>query len=110
MNVGDFVDVGGNSGTVDRVGIRSVALRDLYGTYHIVPFSSVGAVSNFTRDFGNHIGEYGIAYREDIDFAIEQLKAAFEELEKAEIGENILAPINVMGVVALADSSVNIRV
>lgn len=110
MNVGDFVDVGGNSGTVDRVGIRSVALRDLYGTYHIVPFSSVGAVSNFTRDFGNHIGEYGIAYREDIDHATEQLIAAFEELEKSEIGENILAPVNVMGVVALADSSVNIRV
>ena len=110
MNTGDFVSVGGNSGTVDRVGIRSVALRDLYGTYHIVPFSSVDAVSNYTREFGNHVGEYGIAYRESIDDAIVQLEAAFEELKEGDHKDNILAPMTVAGVTALADSSVNIRV
>lgn len=110
MNTGDFVSVGGNSGTVDRVGIRSVALRDLYGTYHIVPFSSVDAVSNFTREFGNHVGEYGIAYRESIDDAIVELEAAFEALKEGEHKDNILAPMTVAGVTALADSSVNIRV
>lgn len=110
MNTGDFVSAGGNSGTVERVGIRSVALRDLYGTYHIVPFSSVGAVSNFTREYGNHVGEYGIAYREDIDEAIKHLEAAFEDLKAGEHGANILAPMTVAGVTALADSSVNIRV
>lgn len=109
MNTGDFVSAGGNSGTVERVGIRSVALRDLYGTYHIVPFSSVGAVSNYTREFGNHVGEYGIAYRENIDEAITALHAAFDELKEGDMGREILAPLNVAGVVALADSSVNIR-
>nr|WP_157375482.1 mechanosensitive ion channel domain-containing protein [Alcanivorax hongdengensis] len=110
MNTGDFVSVGGNSGTVERVGIRSVALRDLYGTYHIVPFSSVDAVSNFTREYGNHVGEYGIAYRESIDDAIVQLEAAFEALKEGPHKDNILAPMTVAGVTALADSSVNIRV
>ncbi len=110
MNTGDFVSVGSNSGTVERVGIRSVALRDLYGTYHIVPFSSVDAVSNYTREFGNHVGEYGIAYRESIDHAIVQLEAAFEALKEGDHKDNILAPMTVAGVTALADSSVNIRV
>lgn len=110
MNTNDFVSVGSHSGTVERVGIRSVALRDLYGTYHIVPFSSVDAVSNFTREYGNHVGEYGIAYRESIDDAIVQLEAAFEALKDGEHKDNILAPMTVAGVTALADSSVNIRV
>jgi len=110
MNTGDFVTAGSNSGTVERVGIRSVALRDLYGTYHIVPFSSVDAVSNFTREYGNHVGEYGIGYRESIDDAIVQLEAAFEELKEGPHKDNILAPMTVAGVTALADSSVNIRV
>jgi len=110
MNTGDFVSAGSNSGTVERVGIRSVALRDLYGTYHIVPFSSVDAVSNFTREYGNHVGEYGIGYRESIDDAIVQLEAAFEELKEGAHKDNILAPMTVAGVSALADSSVNIRV
>ncbi|MFP1681913.1 mechanosensitive ion channel domain-containing protein [Alloalcanivorax sp. C16-1] len=110
INTGDFVSAGGNSGTVERVGIRSVAMRDLSGTYHIVPFSAVGAVSNYTREFGNHVGEYGIAYRESIDDAITQLEAAFEELKEGPMKDNILAPMTVAGVTALADSSVNIRV
>nr|WP_189443786.1 mechanosensitive ion channel domain-containing protein [Salinicola rhizosphaerae] len=111
MNTGDVVTAGGITGTAERVSIRSVAIRDLSGTYHIVPFSSVDTVSNFMRDFGNHVGEYGIAYREDIDYAIEQLQAAFDELkENEEHAHKLLAPLTVAGVVALADSSVNIRV
>ena len=111
MNTGDVVTAGGITGTAERISIRSVAIRDLSGTYHIVPFSSVDTVSNFMREFGNHVGEYGIAYRENIDYAIEQLEAAFEELKASEEhGHKLLAPMTVAGVIALADSSVNIRV
>ncbi|OLO09534.1 mechanosensitive ion channel protein MscS [Salinicola sp. MH3R3-1] len=111
MNTGDVVTAGGITGTAERVSIRSVAIRDLAGTYHIVPFSSVDTVSNFMREFGNHVGEYGIAYRENIDYAIEQLQAAFDDLQASEEhGHKLLAPMTVAGVVALADSSVNIRV
>jgi len=71
----------------------------------------VDIVSNYTRDFAYHKGEYGIAYRENIDEAIEQLKAAFDELANdPEYKEFILEPVEIPGVTALADSSVNIRV
>ncbi|WP_043531646.1 mechanosensitive channel protein [Halomonas xinjiangensis] len=111
MNTGDVVTVGGITGTAERLSIRSVGIRDLAGTYHIVPFSSVDTVSNYMRGFGNHIGEYGIAYRENIDHAIEHLQAAFDELQASEEhSHKILAPLTVAGVTALADSSVNIRV
>ncbi|MDR9438426.1 MAG: mechanosensitive channel protein [Halomonas sp.] len=111
MNTGDVVTVGGITGTAEKLSIRSVGIRDLSGTYHIVPFSSVDTVSNYMREFGNHVGEYGIAYRESIDEAIEQLKLAFEDLQASEEhGHKLLEPLTVAGVVALADSSVNIRV
>ncbi|TLF53718.1 mechanosensitive channel protein [Halomonas urmiana] len=111
MNTGDVVTVGGVTGTAEKLSIRSVGIRDLSGTYHIVPFSSVDTVSNYMREFGNHVGEYGIAYRESIDEAIEQLKLAFEDLQASEEhGHKLLEPLTVAGVVALADSSVNIRV
>ncbi|WP_425432878.1 mechanosensitive channel protein [Halomonas denitrificans] len=111
MNTGDVVTLGGITGTAEKLSIRSVGIRDLSGTYHIVPFSSVDTVSNYMREFGNHVGEYGIAYRESIDEAIEQLKLAFEDLQASEEhGHKLLEPLTVAGVVALADSSVNIRV
>lgn len=111
MNTGDVVSVGGITGTAERLSIRSVGIRDLAGTYHIVPFSSVDTVSNFMRDFGYHVGEYGIAYRENIDEAIIALREAFDELAADETHKmNIVAPLEVAGVTALANSSVNLRV
>ncbi len=111
MNTGDVVTVGGITGTAERLSIRSVGIRDLNGTYHIVPFSSVDTVSNYMREFGYHVGEYGIAYRENIDEAIIALREAFDELAADDDHKmNILAPLEVAGVTALANSSVNVRV
>jgi small conductance mechanosensitive channel len=111
MNTGDIVTVGGITGVAERLSIRSVGIRDLNGTYHLIPFSSVDTVSNYMREFGYHVGVYGIAYRESIDEAIVHLRNAFDELAaNEETKHQLLEPIEISGVTALADSSVNIRV
>ena len=112
IDVGDTVTAGGITGTVERMTIRSLGLRDLSGTYHLLPFSSVDTVANYNRGFAWHVGEYGIGYREDTDDAIEHLRAAFAELlQDPALREQILDDqLEVHGVTALADSSVNIRV
>jgi moderate conductance mechanosensitive channel len=66
MNEGDVVTAGGTTGVVEKLTIRSVGLRDLNGTYHLIPFSSVDMVSNFMKGFGFHVANVGIAYREDV--------------------------------------------
>ena len=111
INTGDVVTAGGVTGIAEKLTIRSLGIRDLSGTYHLIPFSSVDAVANYMREFAYHVGEYGVAYREDIDQVIVKLREAYDELitdpaHKA----NILAELEVHGVTALADSSVNIRV
>lgn len=111
MNTGDVVGVAGLTGTAEKITIRSVGLRALNGTYHVIPFSSVDTVSNYMRDFAYHVGEYGIAYRENVDDAIHHLHQAFAELlEDEEQKDNVLEEMTVPGVIALADSSVNIRI
>jgi len=111
INAGDVVTAAGVTGVAEKLTIRSLGIRDLSGTYHLIPFSSVDTVANYMREFAYHVGEYGVAYREDIDEVIARLGDAFNELiadpaHKA----NILAELEVHGVTALADSSVNIRV
>ena len=111
MNTGDVVTAGGITGVAERLSIRSVGLRDLSGVYHLIPFSSVDTVSNFMRDFSYHLGVYGIAYREDIDEAISHLRAAFDELcTDEEHKDNILEPLEIHGVTALGNSSVDLRI
>lgn len=110
INTGDIVTVDGITGRAEQVGIRSVGIRDSSGTYHLIPFSNVTRVSNYMRGHAYHIAEYGIAYRENIDEAMEQLRAAFNELVKGEMKRYILEPINIQGVSQLADSAVMLRV
>lgn len=112
INVGDIVSAAGITGTAEKLTIRSLGIRDLSGTYHLIPFSSVDTVSNFMREFAYHVGEYGVAYREDTDQVIVRLQEAFAELmADPEQREKLLTEeLEVNGVTALADSSVNIRV
>lgn len=111
MNVGDLVTVEGITGTVEKLGMRSTSIRSMDGALHILRFSSVNIVSNYVREFGNHVGEYRIAYSQDIDQAVEQLHAAFDALRHdPEQGQNLLSELSVHGVTALADSSVVIRI
>lgn len=111
INTGDWVEAGGISGTAERLSIRSVGLRDLSGTFHIVPFSSVDTVSNYMRDFAYHVGVYGVAYREDTDEVIKHLIAAFEELQQdPEMSPEIMGDLEISGITAFDTSSVNIRI
>lgn len=111
MNVNDVVQAGGVFGTVEKMTIRSVGIRTMDGGYHLIPFSSVDVVANHMRDFSYHLGEYTIAHRENVDDAIEHLRAAFAELMHDEIlSPEILEDITIPGVTALNERGVTIRV
>ncbi|MEX1200932.1 MAG: mechanosensitive ion channel domain-containing protein [Methylophaga sp.] len=112
ISVGDIVTAGSITGTAEKLTIRSLSLRDLSGTFHIIPFSSVDTVSNFMREFAYHVGEYGVAYREDTDEVIVKLREAFDELLADDDNRSkiLTDELEVHGVTALADSSVNVRV
>jgi small-conductance mechanosensitive channel len=110
MNVGDVVTAGPVTGVVEKLTIRSVSLRDLQGVYHLIPFSSVDAVSNFMRDFSFHVADIGVAYREDVDEAKQAMFDAFEELKAdPEHGPTLLDDLQWFGVEAFADSAVVLR-
>ncbi|WP_198585986.1 mechanosensitive ion channel domain-containing protein [Pararhizobium haloflavum] len=111
INVGDVITVGGMTGTVERLTIRSVSLRDVSGAYHIIPFSSVDMVTNFVRDFGYHVGDIGIGYRENVEDARAAIAEAFEALRKdPEMNTAIIGDMEWFGVQSLADSAVIVRV
>lgn len=111
MNVNDVVEAGGVFGTVEKMTIRSVGIRTMDGGYHLIPFSSVDVVANHMRDFSYHMGEYTIAHRENVDDAIEHLRAAFAELMQDEVlSPEILEEITIPGVTAINERGVTIRV
>ncbi len=110
ISVGDVVNVAGIGGLVEAMSIRSLRLRDLSGTVHTIPFSSVGTVSNLTKEFSYYTMDIGVAYRENTDHVSEVIRAILEEMRAdPEYGAFILEPLEVLGVDRFADSAVIIR-
>jgi small conductance mechanosensitive channel len=104
------VELGGNTGIVQRITIRTIELRDLEGNLYTIPFSSVDTVKNMSREFAFAQVDVGIAYRENADHVMEVLKHLGAELEcDPSFGPNIVGSIEVMGVHELGDSAVTIR-
>ncbi|WP_370262848.1 mechanosensitive ion channel family protein [Limnobacter sp.] len=111
IRAGDFVEIGGKSGTVENVTLRYVRLRDAQGNVHFVPNGQISSVTNSTMDFAYALIEVGIAYKEDVDSALKVMQTVGEQMaEDEELKSKILEPISVMGVQALADSAVTLRV
>jgi small conductance mechanosensitive channel len=109
MNEGDVVAVGDKSGVVEKLTIRSVTIRDLGGTVHLIPFSSVAQVSNMVRGFSFHVAEIGVAYESDIDAVKAAMKEAFDLLMQTEHKDEILDELDMQGVIAFADSAITVR-
>ena len=110
VSVGDQVEVGGHTGTVEALNIRSIRLRDAAGSVHTIPFSSVTAVTNMNKGFSNAMFDIGIAYRENTDEVCGILREIGKELQAdPSFGSLILSPIEVLGVDRFADSAVMIK-
>ena len=110
LAVGDVVGVGGASGVVESISIRSIRLRDVRGNVHTIPFSATSTVTNMTKEFSYYLVDAGVAYRENYDEVTEIMREVGEELQgDAEIGGDILEPIDIMGLDSFGDSAVVVR-
>jgi small-conductance mechanosensitive channel len=108
--VGDVVQVGGLSGVVEQLSIRSIKLRAMDGSVHIIPFSAVTTVTNMTRDFGFAVLDVNVTYGEDTDRVCDVLRDIAAEIRTdAKLGPQIRDDIEIMGVERLAESGVVIR-
>ncbi|WP_209010964.1 mechanosensitive ion channel domain-containing protein [Labrenzia sp. PHM005] len=109
INEGDVVTVAGITGTVEGITVRSVRIRDLNGTSHIIPFSSVDMVSNFMRGFSYHVAIIGVAYDTDVAVAKDAMLEAFRRLRETDYGAKILSDMEMNGVINFGPSSIDIR-
>lgn len=108
FGIGDYVTIGNFSGIVQTIGIRTTIIKDFTGDIHSIPNGMISEVTNHSRGNTRFIVDVDIAYEEDIDNAINAIKECCDKFQK-EHEDFINEPIEVLGVSALAASSVTIR-
>jgi moderate conductance mechanosensitive channel len=110
IRVGDVVDVNGKGGLVEKVNLKMTILRDLAGNVHFIPNGTIDIVTNMTKGYSRYVFDIGVAYREDVDEVIQVIKEVDEDMRKdPEFGEDILQPIEILGLDRFADSAIIVR-
>lgn len=105
--VGHIVEINDRRGIVREIGIRTTKVEDLNGDVLIINNSDIRGIINTSIELSTAISDVGIEYSEDIHKVEALLQKNLVEMKK-KIPEIIEGPYY-MGVEALADSSVVVR-
>lgn len=111
FTIGDVVEIGGVSGTVETITLRKTIIRDLYGTIYHIPNGEVRTVANKSRDWSRALVEVGITYDADVDKAIERLTQIGTVLdEESPFATQVIEKPVVTGIEGLDESAVRLRI
>jgi small conductance mechanosensitive channel len=108
--VGDVVDVGDASGTVEDVQLRITKIRSIDGTLWFVRNGQIMRVGNMSQDYSKVVLDIGVSYNSDVALAKEVLNRVAQDFATApETRDMVLETPEVLGVQALAPDSIQIR-
>jgi small-conductance mechanosensitive channel len=111
FRVGEYLDAGGISGTVEQITLRTIKLRHHRGMLQIVPLGDLASITNYMRG--------GIVVKFDLqlpyDTNIDKVRKIIKKVGKAmlldeEIGSDFIKPVKSQGVRSVGDSVMTFRV
>ena len=111
FRIGEYIDTGEASGTVEKIAIRSMQIRHPEGWLQTVPFGEIQIVTNWSRDWSLMKLKLRVPYDTDVERVRRLIKKLGKELmEDPDIGHMFLQPLKSQGVHSIDDSAMIIRV
>ena len=109
--VGDVVDLGEASGTVEAVGLRITTLRDLTGTVWYVRNGEILRVGNKSQGFAVAVLDLPLGHSADIEEVNEIVtRVVTERVAEADLVDDVLEPPEVLGVERVGPEGFTFRV
>jgi small conductance mechanosensitive channel len=109
--VGDVIDAGEATGTVEAIGLRTTRLRDVNGVVWYIRNGEILRIGNMSQGWARAVLDIPVSYREDVRAVRELIKKTADELWRDEnFRDLVLEEPEVWGVEALGAESVVIRV
>ena len=107
FRAGDVISVGGKTGTVVEIGVRTTKINDGSGNI-IIRNSEVSDVTNMTKEHSYATVDLGIEYGESLERVENVLQEEFPNIRRR-LPAIVDGPFY-KGVISLGDNSVNIRI
>jgi small-conductance mechanosensitive channel len=110
FRIGEYIQSGSYKGTVESFSLRSVKLRHHRGPLYTVPFGSLGAVENMSRDWVIDKLTVSVTYDTDLAAVKKIIKRIGAELAAdPEFAPLIIETLKMQGVEQFSDFAVEIR-
>ena len=110
IRAGDVVTLNGTTGTVEKMELRTITLRDSMGVVHIFQNGKVNTISNMTKGWSAVRFDIGVAYKENLAKVMEVMQQVGDEMyAEDEYKTNMLASVEVSGLNNFGDSALEIR-
>ncbi len=108
--VGDVIDVGPATGTVESVGLRITRLRDVYGVVWHIRNGEITRVGNKSQGWSRALLDIPVAYSQDLDRARQVIKAAADSVwADPDFAERVLEEPEVWGVETFSADGMVVR-
>ncbi len=108
---GEYIELDGIVGTVEKISLRSFQLRHHNGPLHTVPFGEIKQLTNFSRDWVMMKLPLRLTYDTDIERVRKLVKKLGQRLlEHPDVGHLFLQPLKSQGVYKMEDSAMIVRV
>ncbi|MEP0146881.1 MAG: mechanosensitive ion channel domain-containing protein [Tateyamaria sp.] len=110
FRTGEYVDVNGTMGTVEKISIRSMQLRHHKGPVHTLPYGEIPKITNFSRDWVIMKLIFTVPFGTDPEKVRKLFKKIGQDLLQHEIyGDDFLQPFKSQGVFQFDDVGIVIR-
>lgn len=110
VRVGDYVTIDSLSGTVEKVTLKMIIIRNGSGHVHYIRNGMIGIITNHTTEFASPIIDMGVAYDSNLEHVMTVMKAVAQKMRQDEKYANyILEDMDILGVDAFQDSAIVIR-
>lgn len=110
FRVGEYVDVGGTLGTVEKISIRSFQLRGARGPVHVVPYGSISKLTNMSRDWVIMKLKFTVPFDTDLEKVRKIFKKIGQQMrELPEYQEDFIEPFKSQGAADVTDVGIIIR-
>ncbi len=111
FRVGEYVEIDGTVGTVDKISIRSLRLRHPRGALHVIPYGEIRKLTNNSRDWVIVKLKFTVPFETDVN----KVRKIFKKIGQAMYednpyyAENIIEPFKLQGVYNVDDIGIVVR-
>jgi moderate conductance mechanosensitive channel len=109
VRIGDIARINGVNGVVEQINLRTIVLRDAEGAVQVFPNGTVTTLANLSKQFAFAVVEVRVLYSENLDRVIGTIREVGASMQDDPKWRGVLIePIEVPGVISIADGHVTI--